>query len=55
MFLIDKYKNDINLSYSIVDKLLDSLNTHNQIYTNIDNVVKEDYDSFKNIIDNIKI
>ena len=54
MFLIDKYKNDINLSYSIVDKLLDSLNTHNQIYSNIDNVVKEDYDSFKNIIDNIK-
>lgn len=54
MFLIDKYKNEINLSYSIVDKLLDSLNTHNQIYSNIDNVIKQDYNDFKNIINNIK-
>jgi replication factor C subunit 3/5 len=54
MFLIDKYKNDINLSYSIVDKLLDSLNTHNQVYSNIDNVLKQDYNDFKNIITHIK-
>jgi len=54
MFLIDKYKNEIQLSYSIVDKLLDSLNTHNQIYSNIEHVIKQDYNTFKNIINNIK-
>jgi replication factor C subunit 3/5 len=53
MFLVDKYRNDI-FSYNVVDKLLNSLNTHCQIYSNIDNVIKQPYNEFKNIIDNIK-
>ena len=53
MFLVDKYKDDIMPSYEIVDKLLNSLNTHNQIYANIDNVIKQKYEEFKNIVCNI--
>jgi replication factor C subunit 3/5 len=54
MFLVDKYKNDIIPSYDIVDKLLNSLNTHNQVYSNIDNVICQPYSEFKNIINNIE-
>jgi replication factor C subunit 3/5 len=54
MFLVDKYKHDIMPSYEIVDKLLDSLNTHNQIYSNIDNVIKQKNNDIKNIVNNIK-
>jgi replication factor C subunit 3/5 len=54
MFLVDKYRNDIIPSYYIVDKLLNSLNTHNQIYSNIDNVIKQPYNKLKSIIDNIE-
>jgi replication factor C subunit 3/5 len=53
MFLVDKYKNDIMPSYEIVDKLLNSLNTHRQIYDNINNVINRPYEEFKDIIDNI--
>jgi replication factor C subunit 3/5 len=54
MFLVDKYKNDILPSYNIVDKLLDSLNTHKQIYMNINKVIKLDNYEFKNIINNLE-
>ncbi len=54
MFLVDKYKNEILSSYNIVDKLLCSLNTHNQIYMNIDNVVKQNNNDFKHIINNLE-
>ncbi len=54
MFLVDKYKNDIMLSYDIVDKLLNSLNTHNQIYNNINNVINKPCAEFKEIINNME-
>jgi replication factor C subunit 3/5 len=53
MFLVDKYKNDIMPSYDIVDKLLNSLNTHRQIYNNINNVLNRPNDEFKDIINNM--
>jgi replication factor C subunit 3/5 len=55
MFLVDKYKNhNLIPSYEVVDRLLNSLNTHNIIYDNIDNVIKLPNDEFKDIIDNIE-
>ncbi len=54
MFLVDKYKNDIFPSYEIVDRLLNSLNTHNQIYYNIDRVVNRPFIEFKEIINNME-
>jgi replication factor C subunit 3/5 len=55
MFLVDKYKNNnIIPSYEVVDRLLNSLNTHNIIYDNIDNVIKLPNNEFKEIIDNIE-
>jgi replication factor C subunit 3/5 len=53
MFLVDKYKNEIMPSYEIVDKLLNSLNTHRQIYSNINSVISRPYDEFKDIISNM--
>ncbi len=55
MFLVDKYKNSsIIPTYEIVDKLVYSLNTHNTIYNNIDNVIKLQKDQIYNIIDNME-
>lgn len=53
MLLIDKYKNDIP-SYDIINKLLHSLNTHNNIYNNIDIVINKSHDEFKSIIDKME-
>lgn len=55
MFLVDKYKNNTIIpSYDVVDRLLNSLNTHNIIYKNIDNVVKLPDNEFMDVIDNIE-
>lgn len=55
MFLIDKYKtNKILPSYNIISNLLFSLNMHNQIFNNIDSVVKLNYNEFKDIIYNME-
>jgi replication factor C subunit 3/5 len=55
MFLIDKYKNDdIIPTNEIVEKLLSSLNTHNIIYDNINNVVKQSNDKLFKILDNLE-
>jgi replication factor C subunit 3/5 len=56
MFLIDKYKNNpyILPYHNIVSNLLNSLNTHNLIYNNIDNVIKQPYNDFYKIIDCIE-
>ncbi len=55
MFLVDKYKNNnIIPSYEVVDRLLNSLNTHNIIYNNIDNVIKLPDNEFRDVIDNIE-
>ena len=44
MFLVDKYFNDSNhyiLHNSIIEKILDSFDTHNEIYSKIQDVVKK--------------
>ncbi len=52
MFLVDKYKNEI--MSGVVNNLLVSLNTHNIIYNNIDNIIKLPQNEFINIIDNLE-
>ncbi len=55
MLLIDKYKTDALMpSYDIINKLLCSLNTHNNIYDNIDMVINKPLDEFKSIIDKME-
>lgn len=56
MFLIDKYKNNPHILpyHNIVSELYDSLNTHNLIYDNINNVINQSYNEFYNIIDCIE-
>jgi len=42
MFLVDKYYNDSNyITYhqSIIDKIIESFDTHNMLYMNIDNII----------------
>lgn len=57
MFLADKYYNDSNeiiFHQDILEKLLNSFDTHNEIYQNIDTINKKSMDEFKNIIYNIE-
>ena len=56
MFLVDKYFNDSNQyvwHHSIIEKILDSFDTHTDIYSQIDNVMKKPEDEFEKIITNL--
>ena len=53
MFLVDKYYNDSNyITYhqTIIDKIIDSFDTHNMIYANMENIIKLPFDEFKKVI-----
>jgi hypothetical protein len=53
MFLVDKYYNDSNYitcHQTIIDKIIDSFDAHNQIYSNIDSIVKLPNNEFFKII-----
>jgi replication factor C subunit 3/5 len=57
MFLADKYYNDSNeiiFHQEILEKLLNSFDTHNEIYKNIDTIEKKPMGEFKEIINNIE-
>lgn len=57
MFLVDKYYNDSNyITYyqSIINKILDSFDTHNQIYANIDSIIKLPNKEFTQIINELE-
>ena len=57
MFLVDKYYNDSNYitcHQTIIDKIIDSFDTHNQIYSNIDKIVKLPIDEFEKVIKNLE-
>lgn len=57
MFLIDKYYNDLNyINYhkKIVDKIINSFDSHNQIYSNFKSIIKLPNDKLFNIINNLK-
>lgn len=54
MFLVDKYKGSKVIPvYNIVSSLLHSLDTHNNVYDNIGNIVNQPSETFYNIIDNM--
>lgn len=57
MFLVDKYYNDSNyISYhqTIINNILDSFDAHNQIYTNIDSIIKLPHNKFAQIINDLE-
>jgi replication factor C subunit 3/5 len=57
MFLVDKYYNDSNyITYhqTIIDKILDSFDAHNQIYANIDSIIKLPNDEFFKVINDLE-
>jgi replication factor C subunit 3/5 len=57
MFLVDKYFKDSNhyiWHHSIIEKILDSFDTHNDIYSNVDSIMKKPIDEFGNIINNLE-
>jgi len=57
MFLVDKYFNDSNQyvwHHSIIEKILDSFDTHTEIYDQIDSVMKKPDDEFEKIISNLE-
>jgi replication factor C subunit 3/5 len=57
MFLADKYYNDSNdiiFHEAILQKLLNSFDTHNEIYQNINTIKNKTDEEFKNIINNIE-
>ena len=57
MFLVDKYYNDSNYitcHQTIIDKIIDSFDAHNQIYSNIDSIVKLPNKDFFKIINDLE-
>jgi replication factor C subunit 3/5 len=56
MFLVDKYYNDSNyITYhqTIIDKIIESFDAHNQIYNNIDSIMKLSITDFKKVINDL--
>ncbi len=57
MFLVDKYYNDSNYitcHQTIIDKIIDSFDAHNQIYSNVNSIIKMPHDEFKKVIDDLE-
>jgi replication factor C subunit 3/5 len=57
MFLVDKYYNDSNYitcHQTIIDKIIDSFDAHNQIYSNVNSVIKMSNDEFKKVLDDLE-
>ena len=56
MFLVDKYFNDSNQyvwHHSIIEKILESFDSHNEIYDQIDTIIKKPNNEFEKIITNL--
>ena len=57
MFLVDKYYNDSNYitcHQTIIDKIIDSFDAHNQIYANIESVIQLPNQDFSKIINDLE-
>ena len=57
MFLVDKYYKDSNQyvwHHSIIEKILESFDTHNEIYSRIDKIVNKPDNEFAEIISNLE-
>jgi hypothetical protein len=57
MFLVDKYYNDSNYitcHKTIINNIINSFDSHNQIYANIDSIIKLPNNEFKKVIDDLE-
>ena len=57
MFLVDKYSDlahDITSQQTIIKNILESFNTHNLIYNNVNEIVKKPNNEFKLVIDDLE-
>ena len=57
MFLVDKYYKDSNQyiwHHSIIEKILESFDTHNEIYSNIDKIILKPKEEMYDIIANLE-
>ena len=57
MFLVDKYYNDpiyINYHKKIIEKIINSFDTHSQIYSNVESIIKLPNDQLYKII-NVRV
>ena len=57
MFLVDKYYNDSNyITYhqTIINKIIDSFDAHNQIYANIESIIKLPNEEFHKVIKDVE-
>ena len=57
MFLVDKYyelANSLVYNYNIINKVIDSFDSHNLIYNNMDETMKKPHTEFCNIITNLE-
>ena len=57
MFLVDKYYNDSNYitcHQSIIDKIIESFDAHNQIYANINEIMKLPFNEFSKVISELE-
>ena len=57
MFLVDKYNyisNEYVYKNSIIEKILESFNSHNTIYRNIDTVANKEHDKFIHVVDDLE-
>jgi len=56
MFLVDKYYNDpiyINYHKKIIEKIINSFDTHSQIYSNVESIIKLPNDQLHKIVNNL--
>ena len=57
MFLIDKYNYlacELTSQQKLINNILNSFNSHNAIYNNLDEIIKKPNDEFKKIIDDLE-
>ncbi len=57
MFLVDKYYNDSNYitcHQTIIDKIIESFDAHNQIYSNVNSVIKLPQHDFHKVINDLE-
>ena len=57
MFLVDKYYNDSNnilYCQGIIDKIIESFDAHNIIYSNVNEIIKLPNNEFRKVINNLK-
>ena len=57
MFLVDKYYNDSNYityHHTIIDKIIDSFDTHNTYYSNVNSIIQLPNNEFQKVINDLE-